>query len=129
MAVFEPTHQDTIDRINHDGWQYLVSRISAIGDEFGGNAFADHDDIGIQVNGVEVCVEPGEPQLEWTLVRDRFNCFTSGFRLSVGAHESSLTNRVICKPADWYMLCISLQIGLNMAQLGLAATKVDYAAN
>lgn len=129
MAVFEQAHQDAIDRINHDGWHYLAGRIGEINEEFGGHGGVIGSQITIQVNGVEVAIERGDPEIEWRLVRRDLNRFTQGFKLSVGADESSSSNRVKCKPIDWYMLCISLKIGLNMAQLGMAGTKVDYAAN
>jgi len=127
MAVFEQAHQDTIDGINDDGWRYLAGRIDKLNEEFGGHGGVIGSAIAIQVNGVEVWVEQGDPNIEWRIVRPRWNAFTQGFRLSVGADEESTSNRVICKPIDWYSLCNALQIGLNMAQLGLAAAKVNYA--
>jgi hypothetical protein len=127
MAVFEQAHQDTIDAINNDGWRYLAGRIDKLNEEYGGHGGVIGSAIAIQVNGVEVRVEQGDPNIEWRIVRPRSNAFTQGFSLSVGAEEESTSNRVICKPIDWYTLCIALQIGLNMAQLELAAAKVDYA--
>jgi hypothetical protein len=127
MAVFERAHQNTIDSINDEGWHYLAGRIDKLNEEFGGHGGVIGSAFSIQVNGVEVWVEQRDPNIEWRIVRPHWNAFTQGFRLSVGADEESTSNRVICKPIDWYMLCIALQIGLNMAQLGLAAAKVNYA--
>ncbi|MEI9926466.1 MAG: hypothetical protein WDN44_00485 [Sphingomonas sp.] len=127
MAVFSEEHQDTIDKINNEGWFYLAGRIRELNKEFDGHGGVVGSAIALQVNGVEVCIEQGDPNLEWRLVGPNWNAFTQGFRLSVGADKDRSSNRLICKPIDWYMLCISLQIGLNMAQLELAAAKVDYA--
>ena len=125
MAVFTEEHQDTIDKVNSDGWRYLAGRIDKIIEVYDGRGGAlGETSLGIQVNGVEVIVEQGEPSLEWRLVDRDLKSFTRGFGISVGADSESTSNRVICKPADWYMLCISLQIGLNMASLGIA-TSVD----
>jgi hypothetical protein len=127
MPVFEQAHQDSIDRINHDGWRYLAGRIREINEEFGGHGDVIGSQIAFQVNGIEVWIEQGDPNIEWRIAKPRSNAFTQGFGLSVGADQESTSNRVICKPIDWYMLCIALQTGLNMGQLGLAAAKVDYA--
>ncbi|MBX9680044.1 MAG: hypothetical protein K2X38_14880 [Gemmataceae bacterium] len=129
MSIFSEEHQDAIDKINNDGWSYLVGRVDRLNREFDGHGGVIGSAIALQVNGIEVWFEQGEPNLEWRIVGPNWNAFTQGFRLSVGADKESRSNRVICKPVDWYMLCLTLQIGLNMAQLGLAAAKVDYAQN
>jgi len=122
-GVFAQGHQDTIDTINYDGWRYLAGRVEEIKKAFGGIGGLQGESLGIQVNGVEAIVKQGDPVLEWRLTDRHLGSFTQGFRLSVGADSESTSNRVICKPADWYMLCISLQIGLNMASLGIATPK------
>jgi hypothetical protein len=123
MAVFEHAHQDTIDRINYDGWRYLAGRTRKLNEGFGGHGGVIGSAIAIQVKGVEAWIEQGDPVLEWRLADRNLGEFTHGFRISVGADSESASNRVICKPVDWYMLCISLQIGLNMASLGIATPK------
>ncbi len=127
MAVFTQEHQDTIDKINLDGWHYLANRMREINAEFDGHGGVIGSAIAFQVNGIEVWIEQGDPNMEWRIVRPIWNAFTQGFKLPVEADKDSNSNRVSCKPIDWYLLCISLQIGLNMAQLGLAAAKIDYA--
>jgi hypothetical protein len=123
MAVFTEEHQDTIDKINHDGWRYLAGRVDKIVEAYDAKGAGSESFIGIQVKGIEVIIERDAPVLEWRLIDRDLPSFTQGFRLSVGADPESVSNRVICKPFDWYMLCISLEIGLHMAFLGIATSK------
>jgi hypothetical protein len=132
MGVFSNEHQRAIDKINHDGWHYVASRADEIAETFGGNGVVIGDTIHLQTGGVEVAIEEGDPNLEWSLPgewnlapHDR-RSFTQGFLLSIKANSESTSNKAICSPIDWYMLCIFLQIGLNMAPLGLATSKSDY---
>ena len=127
MAVFEREHQDTIDMINDAGWKYVARRAKSIVEEYGAKGgLLTESSIGIQVKGVEVILDrdTGRPRLEWRLADCRLQGFTQGFKLSVQATSESTSNRVICEPFDWYMLCIFLEIGLQMASLGLATPKV-----
>jgi hypothetical protein len=123
MAVFEQAHQDTIDRINDDGWRYLGGRVDRIIEAYDAKGAVSDSFIGIQVKGIEVIIERDAPVLEWRLIDRDLQSFTRGFGLSVGADPESTSNRVICKPFDWYMLCIALEIGLHMAFLGIATSK------
>jgi hypothetical protein len=131
MSVFEEQHQQTIDQINSDGWRYLAQRSDQIAANFGGRSFVESNTIYFSVNDVHVSIIEDDPRLEWTMPHLSYpaNEFSQGFRLSVNADPESRTNVVICKPVDWYMLCIALQVGLNMAEYNLAAKNVANAQN
>ena len=126
MSVFDEQHQQTIEQINSDGWHYLADQSDRIAGNFGGRSVVLAGAIHFSVNEVNVSVKRGDPQLEWTMPHLKYpsNEFSQGFRLSVNASPESRTHIVICKPFDWYMLCMSLQIGLNMAKCKLAAKGV-----
>jgi hypothetical protein len=132
MSVFRDEHQRTIDSINDDGWRYLAGRAEKIAEDFGARTGCVGQSLSFKVDGVEVTIRQGDPNLEWSLPgewnlppQDR-RSFTQGFRLSVQGDSESTSNRVICRPLDWYMLCIFVQIGLNMASMNLAASKSSY---
>ena len=129
MSVFDEAHQQTIDQINADGWSYLARQSGRIATNFGGRSTVISEAIYFGVNDVLVSITQGKPRLEWTMPHLRYpqNEFSQGFRLSVHATPESSTNCVICEPTDWYMLCIDLQIGLNMAECNLAAKNVTNA--
>ena len=126
MSVFDEQHQRTIDQINAEGWQYLANQSDRIATSFGGRSSIASDTIYFAVNDVHVSIGQGDPRIEWTMPHLKYpqNEFSQGFRLSVSATSESKTNIVICMPVDWYMLCIALQIGLNMAECNLAAKSV-----